>query len=189
MSQNVNIPKSSVIPNLIGLAVLYLSFSITFLSQPSLSMEQKVIIYMYLGASALLAIVSLLPQSMTNFMKNKFLLMILYIAANLAWFFTFAMKWLDGIKNTHNIDQQIISWVGIVFLLAIVVIITRYLKELSKYREVGLLLPIAIGIQATHTLINRFDLVALIAFLIYVGAPICVIYTRWKPGGDLPFIP
>jgi len=132
---------------------------------------------------------AILPKRWTNFTKNKYAIVASYSAASLAWLFTFAFKWIDGIKSANSVEGFLISLVGVLFLLAIVLIETRYLKKVTKWRHFGLMMPISIVIYRVCNMRGGVDWLADGILLLFVVGSLCVIYTKWEPGGDLPFLP
>ncbi len=212
--------------DLISFGLAYLSFSVAVLTLKNdptyhnISTVQRNTAYAFICLSALCAVWAMWPSKIKNislrFPSKLRLLMpellwrreikvycylLLYITNFMAWYLMFAMDWILGIVRTGGPDQQIISWVGIVWLLCIATATTRaFFKYVNsrlfeeRFPEIKgikkwlpLIIPLLILLQLLLNGLHK-DLTTWILMFVFVGLPTLVALGWWTPVGRLPFM-
>jgi len=181
--------------NTLTICVLFLSFAITVLTQPNISHTLRYIAYAYLGAAGIFAIFTLFPKHWTKFLQNRFSAFILYSLAFVAWLWVFLMKWLDGITNpnTTEIEKTIISYVGMFFLIIVLIIETSMLinvKDRQRWWWLGFLMPAILTYFAIDSFIHN-NLAGGIFMSALTILLLITVFSRkkWNPSGEIPYFP
>lgn len=177
--------------NTVSIGILFFVFAIIVLVTPGVGQPQKVLAYVYLGLSVVLAIWALLP-SKVHPPPNRWVYFITYALATPAWFFVFLMRWLNGISNTKNVEQFLVSIAGLIWLFCLMMILTRALTELTKeytnpVRWISLLIPAFWLVQTIIVFLqgNPIGDKMMMAGL-FIGTALIVL-RQWNPPGEMPF--
>jgi hypothetical protein len=186
-NDDINIRRNqSIVTN----GVLLLSFAITLFTQANITQAQKNIAYAALFLSVILAICSLLPRNI-RFLSNNWFNGLVGMFAYLAWFFNFAMKWLDGLKNTSDVEQFIISILGSIWLFCILMILTRLFTVVTEQRGRPLrwfsfILPLVLLWQ-TILVFTQGNWQSGLILLVFVVGSTFISLRIWKPVGTFSF--
>lgn len=195
--KRLSIPVTSV-------GVLFLSFFITVLISPGIGPVQRNIAYAYAILSAILGILALVPSSATSavwaHLPSKLrvalrspITLLIFSLVSVAWVFTFADKWLSGLEDTtHTMDQLLVEYTGIFWLLVLAMVFTRTITRLTEsYRKplrwISLLIPLAILCLAVTSLLQDDPLEAAVLALFIIGTTL-VALRKWTPPGGMPFL-
>lgn len=123
--------KGSRSINLVISGILLLSFSITVLIQSNIGQFQKGIAYAALLIYIVFTIYVLLPRD-AGFLSNKWVYLGVDTFAFMAWYFSFALKWINNIIGKEDVGQTMASIMGIIWLLSIVTILTSAMLNAAK---------------------------------------------------------
>jgi hypothetical protein len=175
--------------NLVSNGVLLLMFSITILTnQNELTSTNHLIIYLSLAISAILAFSAVLPFHL-KFLSNGWVSAGIGSLVYIAWFFNFAMKWLGGIRIQSSIEQSLISWLGIAWLLVMTVILTRAFSILcmntKSLKWLPFIIPTVMLWRSMEAFLRVKDPIAGVIMLAFVLCSTIVALGIWKPIGEL----
>ncbi len=173
----------------VSIGILFFGFAIIVLVTPGIGLTQKVIAYVYLVLSVVLAIWALLP-SKVHPPSNRWVYFITYALASPAWFFVFAMRWLNGISNTKDVEQFLVSIAGAIWLFCLVMILTQALTELTKkytnpVRWIALLIPTLLLVQTIKVFLQGDPIAGGVMVAFFIGA-VLIALRRWNPAGEMP---
>ena len=112
----------------------------------------------------------------------------------MGWFLTFALDWLDGIngiKGTPNAVQLIVSYLGIFWILAVLMLVTRAFASATENsygfrRWIPLAVPLVVFVQTIQVFVAGNKLGGLIMIVLFAGS-MAIALRWWKPIGELPF--
>lgn len=177
-------------PNLVSTGILFFSFSITVFVSTGIGQTQKYIAYLYLVLSVAFAILALLP-SKVQLPSNRRVYFIADSLAPIAWLFVFGMRWLNGISNTNNWEQLLVSVVGVIWLFCLVMILTGALtkateKCIKPLRWISILIPAFLLIPTITTFLQR-NLIGGIVMVASIILITLIVLRRWNPAGEMPF--
>ena len=175
--------------NTVSIGILFFSFAIIVLVTPGVGQTQKVLAYIYLGLSVVLAIWALLP-SKVHPPPNHWVYFITYALASSAWFFVFTMSWLNGISNTKDVEQFLVSIAGVIWLFCLMMILTRALTELTKeytnpVQWISLLIPALLLFQTIKVFLQGDPIAGGVMVALFIGTALIAL-RWWNPAGKMP---
>lgn len=182
MRQAISPLKMSLVSN----GVLLLSFSITLLSQSNFTGMQKGLADVCLWVSVILAIFALLPQQI-KWLSSTWLIGPLSSLTYIAWFFNFAVKWLDGITHTNDIERWLVSLAGIIWLFCLLMVLTRGITVVTagnqKIKWVPFIIPLVMIWQTTAVFLTS-NWIGGLLLLVFVVGSLLIAIKLWKPIGE-----
>ena len=175
--------------NTVSIGILLFSFAIIVLVTPDVGQTQKVLAYVYLGLSVVLAIWALLP-SKVHPPTNHWVDFIAYTLASSAWFFVFTMSWLNGISNTKDVERFLVSITGVTWLFCLMMILTRALTELTKeytnpVQWISLLIPALLLFQTIKVFLQGDPIAGGVMVALFIGTALIAL-RWWNPAGKMP---
>jgi len=175
--------RISVVSN----GVLLLAFAITVLAQKGLTVMQKDIAMVSLFVSAALAVCAILPRRI-GLLSNVWIIVSVTSLVYIAWFYTFAMKWLEGMKNTSDFEQCLISVLGIIWLFCLLMVLIRSLTIVTADRRLTKWIPFVIPVWLLWPTISIFregDPIGGGVMILFIVGSIVISLQWWKPAGEL----
>lgn len=178
---------------LVTYGIILFGFSITLLTQESITRDIEIIGGFLIFLSAALGICAILPWDF-KFYQSKWFVIGLGSLSYIAWFFGFAMKWLDGLKSTNGFWQIVTTVIGIFWMWIILILLARIYAitfETNKNKYVRALAPMIVPALLLWADINVFidgNCLGGIILEAFVIGSFIVALRVWKPIGSLPFL-
>jgi hypothetical protein len=133
-----------------------------------------------------LAVCALLPRRI-GLLSSSWVIIPVNTLVFIAWFFTFAMKWLEGIKNTSDFEQWAVSVLGIFWLFCPLIVLTRGLTIITLSKKHARFIPFVIPAVMLWQTVNIFrggDLVGGVVLALFVAGSIAIALRKWAPAGE-----
>jgi hypothetical protein len=188
-----NNKKSNNLVLLVTYGIIILGFSITLLTQKSITREIEIIGGFLIFLSGALGICAILPWDF-KFYHSKWFVFGLGSLSYTAWFLGFALKWLDGLKSINGFWQIVTTLIGLFWMWIILILLARVYvitfetnKNIFVRKFAPMIVPALLLWADVNVFIDGNCLGGILLEAFVIGSFIVALRV-WKPIGALPFI-